>query len=208
MDEIPNKWSQHWRLLISKLIFLLAISRRSNRLFAWKLGKSSTQSRFDHATKDQKVRFKYLISKFDSCYKCFSSCFSNVVCLCLLIHLSYFYSTNRRAKLHPQKQRSKYICKPEAVVEAGNHFVWEFVSGKGSLNVPADAGILHHYRVSVSSVDAFLSFFQLSFIRTVFYMQNKNKYWLSLLTISVFKGLWIWWWRLHQGSFRCWSHST
>ncbi|XP_031623466.1 uncharacterized protein LOC116340877 isoform X2 [Contarinia nasturtii] len=55
--------------------------------------------------------------------------------------------TRRRAKLHPQKQRSKYICKPEAVVEAGNHFVWEFITGRGSLNVPADAGILHHYRV-------------------------------------------------------------
>lgn len=57
---------------------------------------------------------------------------------------------NRRAKLHPQKQRSKYIAKPDAVVEAGNHFVWEFVSGRGSLNVPANAGILHHYRVSES----------------------------------------------------------
>lgn len=56
--------------------------------------------------------------------------------------------TRRRSKLHPQKQRSKYICKPEAVVEAGNHFVWEFAPGKGSLNVPADAAILHHYRVS------------------------------------------------------------
>lgn len=56
--------------------------------------------------------------------------------------------TRRRAKLHPQKQRSKYICKPDAVVEAGNHFVWEFITGRGSLNVPADAGILHHYRVN------------------------------------------------------------
>lgn len=56
--------------------------------------------------------------------------------------------TRRRTKLHPQKQRSKYICKPEAVVEAGNHFVWEFSPGKGSLNVPADSAILHHYRVS------------------------------------------------------------
>lgn len=55
--------------------------------------------------------------------------------------------TRRRSKLHPQKQRSKYICKPEAVIEAGNHFVWEFVPGKGSLNVPADSAILHHYRV-------------------------------------------------------------
>lgn len=58
----------------------------------------------------------------------------------------------RRAKLHPQKQRSKYICKPEAVVEAGNHFVWEFIPGRGSLNVPADAGILHHYRVSAFAI--------------------------------------------------------
>lgn len=56
--------------------------------------------------------------------------------------------TRRKGKFHPQKQRSKYICKPDAVVEAGNHFVWEFITGRGSLNVPADAGILHHYRVS------------------------------------------------------------
>ncbi|KAF4517267.1 hypothetical protein B566_EDAN008601 [Ephemera danica] len=55
--------------------------------------------------------------------------------------------TRRRAKLHPHKQRSKYICKPELVVEAGNHFVWEYVPGRGTLNVPADAAILHHYRV-------------------------------------------------------------
>lgn len=61
-------------------------------------------------------------------------------------------SISRRAKLHPQKQRSKYICKPEAVVEAGNHFVWEFVPGKGSLNVPADAAILHHYRVNTAQI--------------------------------------------------------
>lgn len=66
--------------------------------------------------------------------------------LCIFVVICVF--ANRRAKLHPQKQRSKYIAKPDAVVEAGNHFVWEFVTGRGSLNVPADAGILHHYRVS------------------------------------------------------------
>ncbi|XP_018565860.1 uncharacterized protein LOC108906905 isoform X2 [Anoplophora glabripennis] len=55
--------------------------------------------------------------------------------------------TRRRSKLHPHKQRSKYICKPELTVEAGNHFVWEFVPGHGTLNVPADAAILHHYRI-------------------------------------------------------------
>lgn len=55
--------------------------------------------------------------------------------------------TRRRSKLHPQKQRSKYICKPESVIEAGNHFVWEFSPGRGTINVPADSAILHHYRV-------------------------------------------------------------
>lgn len=55
--------------------------------------------------------------------------------------------TRRRTKLHPHKQRSKYICKPELVVEAGNHFVWEYIPGHGTFNVPADAAILHHYRI-------------------------------------------------------------
>lgn len=55
--------------------------------------------------------------------------------------------TRRKSKLHPHKQRSKYICRPELVVEAGNHFVWEFVPGHGTYNVPADGGILHHYRI-------------------------------------------------------------
>lgn len=55
--------------------------------------------------------------------------------------------TRRRTKLHPHKQRSKYVCKPRTVFEAGNHFVWEFVPGHGTVNVPQDAAILHHYRV-------------------------------------------------------------
>lgn len=55
--------------------------------------------------------------------------------------------TRRRSKLHPHKQRSKYVCKPKEVVEAGNHFVWEFIPGHGTVNVPPDAAILHHYRV-------------------------------------------------------------
>ena len=54
-----------------------------------------------------------------------------------------FYFHYRRQKLHPQKQRSKFICKPEAVLEAGNHFVWEFCSGKGGINVPSNSAILH-----------------------------------------------------------------
>jgi len=54
--------------------------------------------------------------------------------------------TRRRQKLHPPKQRSKYICVPSAVKEAGNHFVWEFHHGK-TLNVQPEMGLLHHYRV-------------------------------------------------------------
>lgn len=30
---------------------------------------------------------------------------------------------------------------------SGNHFVWEFVPGHGTVNVPSDAAILNHYRV-------------------------------------------------------------
>ncbi|KAJ1527536.1 hypothetical protein ONE63_007505 [Megalurothrips usitatus] len=55
--------------------------------------------------------------------------------------------TTRRTKLHPHKQRSKYIARPEFVVEAGNHFVWEFLPGHGAINVHPSAAILHHYRV-------------------------------------------------------------
>ena len=54
--------------------------------------------------------------------------------------------TKRKSKFNPQKQRSKYICVPRRVKEAGNHFIWEFSSGH-NLNVPTDIGFLHHYRV-------------------------------------------------------------
>lgn len=30
---------------------------------------------------------------------------------------------------------------------AGNHFVWEFLPGRGTLNVPSEVAFLHHYRV-------------------------------------------------------------
>ena len=43
-------------------------------------------------------------------------------------------------------QRSKYICIPRNVREAGNHFIWDFQEGF-SLNVPTSVGFLHHYRV-------------------------------------------------------------
>ena len=54
--------------------------------------------------------------------------------------------TRRKSKFNPQKQRSKYICVPRNVKEAGNHFIWEFFRGS-NLNVPTKFGYLHHYRV-------------------------------------------------------------
>jgi hypothetical protein len=54
--------------------------------------------------------------------------------------------TRRKTKFNPQKQRSKYICIPRQVKEAGNHFIWEFQQGN-NLNVPTNVGVLHHYRV-------------------------------------------------------------
>lgn len=65
----------------------------------------------------------------------------------LAANLVTLKKTRRRTKLHPHKQRSKYICRPELVVEAGNHFVWEFIPGHGTFNVPQDSAILHHYRI-------------------------------------------------------------
>lgn len=132
MDDIQNKRTQYGRIFISKFVFLFTISGRSNRLFTWKFYECSFAGGFNYTTKNQTVTFfKVLKNEQNNNWIFFQ-----------------FFSSNRRAKLHPQKQRSKYICKPDAVVEAGNHFVWEFVTGRGSLNVPADAGILHHYRVS------------------------------------------------------------
>ena len=60
--------------------------------------------------------------------------------------LTLLLKTRRKHKLHPPKQRSKYICLPSNVKEAGNHFIWEFHRGK-TANVPASYGLLHHYRV-------------------------------------------------------------
>ena len=54
--------------------------------------------------------------------------------------------TRRKEKFNPQKQRSKYICVPRNVKEAGNHFIWEYSEGV-NVNVPTSIGFLHHYRV-------------------------------------------------------------
>ncbi|CAN8003434.1 unnamed protein product [Ixodes hexagonus] len=55
--------------------------------------------------------------------------------------------TLRKAHLHAHRQRSKCILEPESVVEVGNHFVWEFLAGKTTVNVASSVAFLHHYRV-------------------------------------------------------------
>lgn len=63
-----------------------------------------------------------------------------------ILPLRTLLKTRRKSKFNPQKQRSKYICIPKYVREAGNHFIWEFVDGY-NVNVPVHVGFLHHYRV-------------------------------------------------------------
>ncbi|KAH6943794.1 hypothetical protein HPB50_027359 [Hyalomma asiaticum] len=55
--------------------------------------------------------------------------------------------TQRKLHLHAHRQRSKCIMDPESVVEVGNHFVWEFLAGKTTVNVASSVAFLHHYRV-------------------------------------------------------------
>lgn len=55
--------------------------------------------------------------------------------------------TMRRSDLHPHRQRSKLIVRPDALLEVGNHFVWQFVAGFGAVHVNSRAAMLHHYRV-------------------------------------------------------------
>jgi Glycosyltransferase family 92 len=44
--------------------------------------------------------------------------------------------------------RSKYICKPEEVVEAGNHYLWEArTSQMKQVPINPDTGLSHHYRI-------------------------------------------------------------
>lgn len=59
--------------------------------------------------------------------------------------------TQRKSKLNPQGERSKYICRPERIVEVGNHFIWEYVRGNYVFNVDSGTAMLHHYRVRFKS---------------------------------------------------------
>ena len=54
-------------------------------------------------------------------------------------------NTRRSSTFNDLGDRSKYICIPNKVKEAGIHFVWEYQKGT-SLHVPTNMGFLHHYR--------------------------------------------------------------
>ena len=51
----------------------------------------------------------------------------------------------RRKKLNPHGERSKYICLPQHLKEAGTHIVYEYLKGY-NINVPQDVALSHHYR--------------------------------------------------------------
>ena len=48
-------------------------------------------------------------------------------------------------RIFPPGVRSKYICIPSKVIQAGNHIINELEQGM-EINVPPDIGLLHHYR--------------------------------------------------------------
>ena len=56
------------------------------------------------------------------------------------------HKTRRLARLHRHGSRSKYIVKPENVVECGNHNIWLYRLGKRQLKVNETLGLSHHYR--------------------------------------------------------------
>ena len=43
--------------------------------------------------------------------------------------------------------RSKYIVKPEYIVEVGNHNIWQLRVGKRQVKVESSQGLSHHYRI-------------------------------------------------------------
>ncbi|XP_068240663.1 uncharacterized protein [Palaemon carinicauda] len=63
-------------------------------------------------------------------------------------YLLTVFKTRRLSKPHKAGTRSKFIVRPETVVEVGNHNVWEHISGgKKVLNIPPNKGLSHHYRI-------------------------------------------------------------
>lgn len=57
------------------------------------------------------------------------------------------FKTRRLTKLHKHGIRSKYIVKPDQIIEVGNHVVWEHISGSKSFKIEPSYGSSHHYRI-------------------------------------------------------------
>ncbi|XP_063847995.1 uncharacterized protein LOC135093051 [Scylla paramamosain] len=57
------------------------------------------------------------------------------------------FKTRRLKKPHKHGVRSKYIVRPERVLELGNHNVWEYIGRKAWKKVPPEDGLSHHYRI-------------------------------------------------------------
>lgn len=88
--------------------------------------------------------------------------------------------TQRKKKLNPHRQRSKYICRPETVIEVGNHFIWQYRSEYSVYNVEPEIAMLHHYRVRLHS--------SLYCIYLVFFYSYNNSLLLLIIKICEFGG--------------------
>ena len=53
--------------------------------------------------------------------------------------------TRRKSKFNSLGDRSKYICVPQKIKEAGQHYIWEYQKGI-PMHVATNIGFLHHYR--------------------------------------------------------------
>ena len=54
--------------------------------------------------------------------------------------------TQKENVIWKHNARSKYMCRPNAVEGLGNHHIERFASGQRAHHVPAELGIVHHYR--------------------------------------------------------------
>ena len=64
-----------------------------------------------------------------------------------LPYLVTMFKTTRLTRIQRHGSRSKYVVKPENVVEVGNHNIWLYRLGKRQIKVNESLGLSHHYRV-------------------------------------------------------------
>ncbi|XP_015914554.1 beta-1,4-galactosyltransferase galt-1-like [Parasteatoda tepidariorum] len=56
---------------------------------------------------------------------------------------------HRQKLIYPYMVRTKYIVKPEHVIVAGVHHVWELILGYQECFIPANQALVHHYRANL-----------------------------------------------------------